>query len=135
MKVDRPHEGAFSVHRQKLKCKWEDVERYLAERPEFDDSPSTRAEEPPAEPTALELYNLSQETYRRILRHELELALQAPKLAYTYRQAAEAVGISEGLLRGQVREGWLNPVYIASKPIFTVDELKRWLASLPGHPD
>ncbi|WP_138417962.1 helix-turn-helix domain-containing protein [Sinomonas gamaensis] len=56
------------------------------------------------------------------------------KLAYTYEQAAEAVGVSSRTLRRFVERGDLAAKYINSKPVILASELEAWLESLPSEP-
>lgn len=54
------------------------------------------------------------------------------KLAYTYEQAAEAVGVSARTLRRFVDRGDLAAKYINTKPVILASELEAWLESLPS---
>ena len=54
------------------------------------------------------------------------------KLAYSYQEAAEAVGVSAATLRRHVNNGDLAVRYIGSKPVIQADELRAWLDALPS---
>lgn len=53
------------------------------------------------------------------------------KLALTYDEAAEAVGYSRSVIERAVKANRLLATYATVKPVIQVDELKRWLDSLP----
>lgn len=54
-------------------------------------------------------------------------------LALSYDDAAKAVGLkSAKLIREAVRDGFLIPTYLNSKPVIQVAELQRWLETLPA---
>lgn len=73
------------------------------------------------------------EIIREIVHDELQKALGL-KLAYTFKEAAHATGFSVETLRQAVLRSDLVPSYVNTKPVFTADELKRWLNSLPAEP-
>lgn len=54
-------------------------------------------------------------------------------LALSYDDAATAVGLSSAkLIRQAVRDGFLVPTYLNSKPVIQVTELTRWLETQPS---
>lgn len=53
------------------------------------------------------------------------------KLAYTVDEAAEAAGVSVTTIVEACRDGFLVKSYPNSRPVILVDELRRWLESLP----
>jgi predicted transcriptional regulator len=57
-------------------------------------------------------------------------ALRQP-LAYSVKDAAEAVGISASLLEQLIARGDLHPRWVKSKRIIPATELIAWLESLP----
>lgn len=58
----------------------------------------------------------------------------ADRLAYTYDDAARAVGVSVKVIRRAVRAGHLAPVYPTSRPVILADDLADWLRSRPASP-
>lgn len=52
-------------------------------------------------------------------------------LAVSYDDAARITGVSRRVLQEAVRANALVASYPTSKPVFTIAELKRWLATLP----
>jgi excisionase family DNA binding protein len=54
------------------------------------------------------------------------------KLAYSYEEAAAALGISKSMIGLLVRNGDLAPRYIGTKPVLPATELESWLDSLPS---
>lgn len=77
-----------------------------------------------------------EDTVRRIVREEVESAANKirgnRRLALTLPEAAEAVGYSLESVRAAIRRGELAPAYANSKPVVMVEELERWLRSLPA---
>nr|WP_201470993.1 hypothetical protein [Microbacterium hydrocarbonoxydans] len=73
---------------------------------------------------------------RRVVREEINAALgQQPfRLALSLPDAATAAGYSLETIRKAIRENELVPSYANSKPVIMVDELSRWLRSLPDEP-
>lgn len=71
---------------------------------------------------------------RSIIREELERAFQRGRIAMPYDEAARAVGLSHEMLRQAVRRNELVPKYAGTKPLFTPEELRRWVESLPDEP-
>ncbi|UOE44952.1 helix-turn-helix domain-containing protein [Agromyces larvae] len=55
-------------------------------------------------------------------------------IAYSVKDAAKAVGVSESLLRREIRAGYLYPRYIATKQVITHADLERWARTLPTAP-
>jgi len=55
-------------------------------------------------------------------------------IAYERKCAAAVVGISPDTLDRERRAGRICPKYVGSKPIYPVDELRRWLDALPSTP-
>jgi excisionase family DNA binding protein len=53
------------------------------------------------------------------------------KLAFTYEEAGEAVGVSAQSLRRAVANHELVVRYIGTKPVIPADELKAWLDQRP----
>lgn len=56
----------------------------------------------------------------------------ATKLAYTYQEAANAVGVSVRSLQRLVERGDIAVKYIGSKPVIPAKELDAWLEALPS---
>lgn len=54
------------------------------------------------------------------------------KLAYTYQEAANSVGVSVRTLQRLVERGDLAVKYIGSKPVIRASELDAWLETLPS---
>lgn len=54
------------------------------------------------------------------------------KIAYTYTEASEEVGLSDSTLRRAVANGDLSPRFYGSAPIFLHEELLDWVNSLPS---
>jgi hypothetical protein len=73
---------------------------------------------------------------RRVVREEIAAALgeQPFRLALTLPDAATAVGYSLESIRKAIRNHELVPSYANSKPVIPVEELVRWLRSLPNEP-
>lgn len=70
---------------------------------------------------------------RRAVREELaRLEPTPPRLALTLPEAARATGYSLEGIRQIIRLGQLVPSYANSKPVVMVEELERWLRSLPA---
>lgn len=77
---------------------------------------------------------MGENVLRRIMREELEAILsRSPQIAYNYKQAAMAVGLSVTSLRNAVRTNDLTPSDYGSKPVFTPDELARWVSTVPEY--
>lgn len=118
------------TRRAKLPCKWAEVELYLLAHP---DVPQSYAQTPgppdPVDPIAFSANEL-----RAIIHDEVTNALRAEKISYTYQQAATALGISTTVLRGAVKRHYLIPRYVGHKALFTPDELRQWVESLPDEP-
>lgn len=134
--LDGPTIGQrVQTRRNRLPCKWDDREAWLSTRPDF------RRELPPEvevvdpfELPADQLFSMGENALRRIMREELEAILsRPPQIAYNYKQAAIAVGLSASSLKNAVRNYDLTPSYYGSKPVFTPDELARWVATFPDH--
>jgi excisionase family DNA binding protein len=54
------------------------------------------------------------------------------KLAYSYEEAAAALGISAKVLRNAVRDNELVATYVTTrKPVFRAADLEQWLDSKP----
>jgi hypothetical protein len=49
--------------------------------------------------------------------------------------AAALVGISPDMLDRERRAGRIGAKYVGTKPIYPVDELRRWLDALPSEPN
>ncbi len=66
------------------------------------------------------------------------MSIQAPAvphpIAYTVKDAAAAVGLSERYLRGQMAHHYLVARYAGTKPLISHDELVRWFSRLPTEP-
>ncbi|MFE4078538.1 helix-turn-helix domain-containing protein [Paenarthrobacter sp. YIM B13468] len=56
----------------------------------------------------------------------------ATKLAFTYQEAADSVGVSVRSLQRIVERGEMAVKYIGSKPVIPAAELAAWLESLPS---
>lgn len=53
------------------------------------------------------------------------------RLSYSIPDAAEAVGYSETVLKGEIAKGTIVPRYANRKPVIPATELLDWLESLP----
>jgi hypothetical protein len=53
------------------------------------------------------------------------------KIAYTYEEAAQAVGYSKRTIQLAVDRGDLIARYANAKPVIAASELLRWIESLP----
>jgi hypothetical protein len=53
-------------------------------------------------------------------------------LAVDTETAAKMLGLSPSTVRAHVRNGHLIPRYSGTKPVFTIDELRAFLESLPS---
>ncbi|MEU9806263.1 hypothetical protein [Mycobacterium sp. NPDC050853] len=56
------------------------------------------------------------------------------KIGYNRAEAADALGISIDKLDQEYKAGRICPKYTGKKPLYSPDELKRWLESLPSEP-
>ena len=54
------------------------------------------------------------------------------KLAYSYRDAAEALSISIRTIQRAAERGELAVKYVGTKPVIPAEELQAWLGSLPS---
>lgn len=54
-------------------------------------------------------------------------------LAVDTETAAKMLGLSPSTVRAHVRKGDLIPRYSGTKPVFTIDELRDFVNSLPVH--
>lgn len=117
------------TRRAKLPCRWADLDRYLIDHPE---ERRDRAAIP--EPRDDGASAINAQELRSLIHDEVAAALGVKKLAYTYAEAAVAVGYSPGVLREAVRRNELLPSFANTKPVFTEEELRRWLRSLPTEP-
>lgn len=123
--LDDPEQRAPWVPRRKLPCLWEDRHEWLEAHPEHQ-VPDAPAPEP--EPDQV---TLSVDALRRVIREEIHAAMSPPPVAYSLADAAQATGVSVETLRRAVRANALVPNYVGRKPIFRVEELQRWVKSLP----
>lgn len=132
--VDDPGVVELWTSRAKLPCKWAELEVYLQEHPDVP------REYPPApEPTTQPDADARQMAFtanelRSIIHDEIVNALGVRKIAYTLKEAAIATGISTTLIRAAVKRNYLTASYIGTKPVFTAEELHRWVSSLPEAP-
>lgn len=137
-RLDDSAASEFWTRRVRLPCRWDDVESYLDGHPEIvraEAIQDAEATDTLYRATADELFGIGKRALRQIVRDELHRALpRAEKLAYTYSEAASAIGVSRELLRREVDADRLVPSYVASKPLFPADELRRWLSTLPNEP-
>jgi hypothetical protein len=60
------------------------------------------------------------------------MSVELERLAYTYSEFAEAVGLSYQAIRAAVDRGELVPSYYGTKPLVRKKEGERWLESLPA---
>lgn len=118
----------FETTRSHLPCKWEDLDEYLEAHPE---RPRQGEVATTAEP--VHIVHTTNEL-RHIIHEEVANALTVTKFAYTYPEAAIAVGVSTELLRQAVSRGDLIVRYISTKPVFAAGDLRRWVESLPEEP-
>lgn len=70
---------------------------------------------------------------RRVVREEIVrlLADKPFRLALTLPEAAAACGYSLGTIRKAIDDNYLVPAYANAKPVIMVEELERWLRTLP----
>jgi hypothetical protein len=135
--LEGPESGtSLWTKRARLPCKWADREAWLDARPDFaSELPPEPAEVEEFDPPADMLFGMGEVALRRIVRDELQAVLNVPpKIAYTRREAARAVGLSESALSQAVRDYDLIPSYYNSKPLFTPEELRRWVGTFPDSP-
>lgn len=74
---------------------------------------------------------------RRVVRAELHvtpLETPPPRVSLTLRDAARASGYSLEVIRQAIRLNYLVPSYANSKPVIMVEELTRWVRTLPDEP-
>lgn len=136
--LEGPTQGQrIHTRRNRLPCKWEDHEAWLERHPEIRREYPVEAEVADSfELPADMLFSMGEAALRRIVREELQAILNVPpKVAYNYKEAAKAVGISVTGLRHAVRGNYLTPHYYGVRPLFTPEELKRWVESLPDYYD
>lgn len=62
------------------------------------------------------------------------MELEQGRLAYTYQEAAAAVGVSVDIIRRAVARGDLVPRYPSSRPVLPASEMQAWLEHLPTEP-
>jgi hypothetical protein len=135
--LEGPERGtSIWTKRARLPCKWDDREAWLEAYPDFARELLPAPVEVDAfDPPADMLFGMGEAALRRIVRDELQAILNVPpKIAYSRREAARAVGLSETSISNAVQNGDLVPSYYNSKPLFTRGELSRWIASLPEDP-
>lgn len=53
------------------------------------------------------------------------------KLAYTIKEAAQAYGVSQDVIRAHIAKGDLIARYPSTRPVIASDELDQWFQSLP----
>jgi hypothetical protein len=129
--VDEPNTTDIVTRRPKLPCKWEDKDTYIARHPEIPrEMPPVKKAEAPEEDSTWVRTKL----VRSIIHEEVSDAVGVAKLAYTYKEAAVATGLSVSSLRGAVHMGRLNPSFFGNKPLFLTEELRRFLDALPYDP-
>lgn len=56
------------------------------------------------------------------------------KLAYTFEEAGDAIGVSSATIRRLVRDSYLIAKYPTSRPVIQVDDLVAFLESCPDEP-
>ncbi len=56
------------------------------------------------------------------------------KKAYTMQEFAQAYGISTEYIRLLTRKGDITPSYVGRKPLYPVEEVERWFATLDQEP-
>jgi len=52
---------------------------------------------------------------------------QLPRVAYSYNEAAEVLGLSAGFLRLEVQRGRLHALHAGRRRLILADELSRYL--------
>lgn len=57
------------------------------------------------------------------------------KLAYSIKDAAEAVGVSVTTLREAINRSELTVKYPTTRPVIPAEELTKWLDALPDEPN
>lgn len=126
--LDDPEHHAPWVPRRKLPCLWEDRLEWLVAHPQH-----KVPDEPPFEPDPdPDQITISVDALRRVIREEVQAAVSSPPpVAYSMSDAAKAAGVSAETLRRAVRLNTLVPNYVGRKPLFRVEELQRWVRSLP----
>lgn len=134
--LDGPTKGQRVYGRRpKFPCKWEDRAAWLASHPDVTMSLPEELDVPdPFEFPPDILFGMGEAALRRIVREEMQAILNVPpKLAYTMQEAARSLGISVSALKGQVAGNYITPSYYNSKPLFTREELERWVRELPDY--
>lgn len=125
--LDDPAQETLWVRRAKLPCKWEDRDAWIGAHPQ-----SQVPDEPPTEPDpAPDEVTVSIDALRKVIHEEIRAAMSPPPVAYSLSDAAQATGVSTETLRRAVRRDQLVPNYVGRKPLFRVEELQRWVRSLP----
>lgn len=78
--------------------------------------------------------SLIEAVVRKVVREEIVslLANRPFRLSLTLPDAALATGYSLESIRKAIREDELVPSYANSKPVVMVEELERWLRTLPS---
>lgn len=56
------------------------------------------------------------------------------KLAYTFEEAGEAIGVSAATIRKLVRDSYLIAKYPTSRPVILVEDLRSYIESCPDEP-
>lgn len=132
--VDDPAITELWTARTNLPCLWASVELYLQEHPDVPRlyPPTPEPDEQPDAGAYRMAFTANE--LRAIIHDEIQHALGVKKIAYTMREAATATGVSATLIRAAVRRGDLTSNYAGAKPLFTPEELSRWVNSLPEAP-
>jgi len=125
--LDDPEQTAMWVRRAKMPCLWDDRHEWLEAHPQHrvSEDPEFLPEPAPDEVT------VSVDALRRVIRDEIHAAMSPPPVSYSLTDAARATGVSVETIRRAVRSNLLVPNYVGRKPLFRVDELQRWVSSLP----
>lgn len=131
--VDDPAVTELWTNRAKLPCRWADVDEYLLSHP---DVPRDYPEPPGPGDWDAGAYRMAftANELRSIIHDELANALGVKKVAYTRQEAAIATGVSLTMIDAAVHRNDLVARYAGSKPLFTAEELHRWVSSLPEAP-
>ena len=129
--IDKTEPVAEFVRRQKLPCKWDLVESYLAE---FNEK-----EEQIAEQKARESALKPNEKDARITDQDLFVlanltSVVTHPIAYDLVSAGAAVGYSSSTIRLAINRGELVARYANSKAIVLHDDLVIWARNLPYEP-
>lgn len=61
----------------------------------------------------------------------LQSGVVLDRLAYSIKNLAKAIDLSDETIRQAIKAGELTPAYVGTKPLIMREEAERWLRSLP----